>query len=361
MNSAEGIVPRSRQKFLLVEVARGLAALAVVFFHSNASADEYGGPYFQWMATLEHGVDFFFVLSGFIILTAHRQDIGNRTAVADYLKKRAIRLLPLLWLVVAGYTALRYFGGGAVYAEQIFRSLFPYPSLQPASPMVVWTLRHEIVFYLLFVALIYSRTLGLWIFALWTGAALVQLVLSLFGLAIGGIWSFWLSSYTLDFALGMGIAYLHGRRQFGQSALPLLAGILLLVGSLLTMEYAGFGRLGETDYVSPAATVGTLFLGLIFAIILHGLLRLEGRFTAPSYLVSLGSASYAIYLVHTPLNSILQRLVTYLPDQAIALGGGHIFLIVFGVVGGFVIYFTYERPVGIYLKTKLVKKKLATE
>ncbi len=177
-----------------MEVARGLAALAVVFFHSNASADEYGGPYIRWMATLEHGVDFFFVLSGFIILTAHRQEIGNRNAVGEYLKKRAIRLLPLLWLVVLGYAALRYFGGGAVYADQIFRSLFPYPSLEPASPLVVWTLRHEIVFYLLFVTLIYSRKLGLWVFTVWSVAALIQLVLSMFGYAVNGIWSFLLSS-----------------------------------------------------------------------------------------------------------------------------------------------------------------------
>ncbi len=155
----------------------------------------------------------------------------------------------------------------------------------------------------------------------------------------------------------MFIAYLHGKKQFSTSLFPLLAGVMLLVFSLLVMEYAGFGRLGEADYTSPAATAGTLLLGLIFALILHGLLRLESRFTAPRFLVLLGSASYAIYLVHTPFNSMLQRLVTYLPDQAIALGGGHMFLIFFGVIGGFVIYFTYERPMGRYLRKKLVKRR----
>ena len=64
-----------------LQAGRALAALAVVAFHlSTAFSDPRYGSHSIGQAFTRHGnlgVDFFFVLSGFIILNAHARDIGR--------------------------------------------------------------------------------------------------------------------------------------------------------------------------------------------------------------------------------------------------------------------------------------------
>jgi peptidoglycan/LPS O-acetylase OafA/YrhL len=97
---------------------RGLAAMAVVFQHYSVTA--------QWHAArpipslVPHGyvaVDFFFVLSGFILCYTHAQafERGEKGAYLDFMIRRAARLLPLqavtLGLVLlSGWASLWYLG-----------------------------------------------------------------------------------------------------------------------------------------------------------------------------------------------------------------------------------------------------------
>src|SRR5574343_121942 len=46
------------------------------------------------------GVDFFFVLSGFIIYHIHAKDIGQPQKITPYLLKRFIRLYSIFWVVM---------------------------------------------------------------------------------------------------------------------------------------------------------------------------------------------------------------------------------------------------------------------
>ncbi len=45
------------------------------------------------------GVDFFFVLSGFIILHVHAGDIGRPVRLGHYLQRRFTRVYPFYWVV----------------------------------------------------------------------------------------------------------------------------------------------------------------------------------------------------------------------------------------------------------------------
>ena len=342
-----------------VEMARGLAALFVVLFHANSSADEFGGPDFGWLTFGEHGVDFFFVLSGFIIALAHGRDIGMPSTGKPYVLKRAIRLLPPLWIIVIGWTCLRAVMGAPVDPGAVARSTLLYPSLAPTIPIVVWTLRHEMLFYLVFLVLIVRPGIGRALFAIWGIGAVAQLVLAAFGRPVLGIASFFLSTYTLDFMMGMGLGFLHRRHHFTARAWPLLAGIALTAALLVAGQVLAIKREGLSDYISLAATWWTLALGVGFAVTLHGLVRIEQRVKVPNVCVFLGAASYTIYLMHTIANSFTQRIVARLPDALKEAGIGHVVMVLAGIIVAVIFYRIVERPVTGYLRRMLVPRAAA--
>jgi len=337
-------------------MARGIAATMVVLFHANASADEFGGPAPGWLSFGEHGVDFFFVLSGFIIFAAHGDEIGEAKVGRSYLLKRGIRLLPLLWFVVLGWAALRAMMGLMPPLDVILRSMTLIPSLEPTLPNVAWTLRHEALFYLFFLVLLIRPAFGKALFALWFFAAALQLVLTLLGRPVTGVPSFFLSSFALDFLAGILVAVAHRGRAFSPTAMPLFLAIVALIIAFIVQQHFGIKRTGLSDYVSIAAEYWTLLLGLLFAFLLHGLLRIEKRWHVPEWLVVLGGASYAIYLVHTIANSLLQRIAIGLPSTLIAWGVGHMVLLLGGVMVGIIVHFLFEKPVTKALRTRLLPR-----
>lgn len=342
-------------KLLNVESARGLAALAVVMFHANAGmgtladiTDPTG-----LIALGEHGVDFFFVLSGFIIAYVHRDDIGRRSMFPSYVKKRLMRVYPLIWIVVIPWLALRMItGNGSGDADVIVTSLLLVPSLETPVPNVLWTLRHEILFYLAFGLLIVWRLPALWLIACCLLLSLLQVVLSLAGRPVEGLASLFLSAFNLQFAFGAAIGYFYQRGLSRTSLWPILFG-LVAVGIVLGIERAfGLHRLALLDYTSPVATGWTLVLGLAFALLLYGIVKLPATITAPRPLVMLGSASFAIYLSHVPVMTLCQRLVARLPPGPLHLGLGHAVLICASIAAGIGLHLAVERPVTQFLRQR---------
>src|SRR5271166_6887268 len=89
-------------KLLPLELCRGLAALLVACLHAGASIDKYYGYDIGVVHNFGAGVDFFFVLSGFVITYAHWRDIGRPERVKTYYIKRFLRIYPPYWIVTAG-------------------------------------------------------------------------------------------------------------------------------------------------------------------------------------------------------------------------------------------------------------------
>jgi peptidoglycan/LPS O-acetylase OafA/YrhL/Cdc6-like AAA superfamily ATPase len=339
----------------MIEMARGLAALAVVIFHANASSRFYGAPNFPWLRPFEYGVDFFFVLSGFVVMLAHRHDIGRPRQIIPYLTKRTIRLFPILWLVVLGVFALRVAAGAPSDIETLVRSLIPFPSLEQTLPQVIWTLRHELLFYAIFAVLILSRVLGTLVMAIWMVLVELQLYAALFASPVDGLTAFFLSTYHLDFVFGMALALINGKQKPSRSPILFLLGLTALLIFLAMRDDLGLSRLSQNDYVSPGATLGVFLTGALFAFIVHGLIKLEGiRIWRP--FVALGSASYVLYLVHTPVNSLVQRGVVRLPPELLEYGVGHALLVVSGVVASFAIHYAVERPLLVRLRRFLLPR-----
>lgn len=81
--------------FKSLQIGRAVAALLVVLHHATlGSLAFYGEAFDGFWGFGNIGVDFFFVLSGFIIYWAHKNDEAGRKSASRYWKKRFFRLYP---------------------------------------------------------------------------------------------------------------------------------------------------------------------------------------------------------------------------------------------------------------------------
>ena len=102
----------SKPRYEILDGLRGVAAMTVVAFHLFETYSK--GPDFQ---IVNHGylaVDFFFVLSGFVIGYAY-DDRWDRMSLGKFFKRRLIRLHPLVILGAVIGVLLFYFGDGPMF------------------------------------------------------------------------------------------------------------------------------------------------------------------------------------------------------------------------------------------------------
>ena len=148
-----------------VQALRGIAALAVVFWH----ASRYLGPYGSGIGGLVFapgaamGVDLFFLISGFIMFHTTRSGDGSWRAFADFAIKRAARIWPVWIIALICYLLLRidasYFTD-PVKLGWLAHSLLLIPTAGAPSDVppvygvpvlgVGWTLNYEMYFYAFF-------------------------------------------------------------------------------------------------------------------------------------------------------------------------------------------------------------------
>lgn len=83
----------NRSRFVVLDGARGIAALAVVLFHLYSGANSFFVHFFLF-------VDFFFVLSGFV-LAQTINGLGTYDAITKFLVNRFIRLAPMAYSAVS--------------------------------------------------------------------------------------------------------------------------------------------------------------------------------------------------------------------------------------------------------------------
>lgn len=154
---------------------RAVAAIMVAIFHANVfllPTGFYGGQTAGAVFNFGYaGVEFFFVLSGFIMLLVHRRDFGHAEQAGAFLKKRVLRIYPIYWLVLLFLLAI-YFaspGRGPDHAREpmaIVTSFLLWPTVQGPIMQVAWTLQHEMLFYLVFAVMILHLRIGIAVFGL---------------------------------------------------------------------------------------------------------------------------------------------------------------------------------------------------
>lgn len=338
-----------------LQQARGIAAMAVLAFHLSLTLElprYLGQEVFSGFTRRGNlGVDFFFVLSGFIIAFAHGQDIGHPDRLRNYLTRRFVRLFPVYWLYAGIFCSLVAMGFGTAVTLPDTSGRWISTALLirldnlafPIAP--AWTLVHEVAFYLVFAALIIWGRTGKAVFALWMLACLLLRP----DLDYDDMtpWSTYFSLLNLNFLIGMAAYYgwIHGRPRWIKSAFP--AGLAVLI-AIYVLESRGVPY--KVLQLAYAAAFGLLIAGA-------SALESAGQWpsaAATRLLDLIGDASYSIYLTHLAFLGLIAKIMIRFSAH-IKLPPELIYIVVFlGTVAcGCILHKLVERPLiracGAYL------------
>lgn len=294
----------------LVQAGRGIAAITVVFYHAATmyALPKYGGRevWNGWGEVGRHGVDFFFVLSGFIIFAAHEADIGRPSQLRRYVTRRLVRIYPVYWFYLIAFLAMAAIGlstAPIAHSPVNLVTAFTLIRLTPdKTPLwVAWTLFHEMVFYTIFTVLIVSRRWGIVAMSAWL--ALIIIMHATPGPDHPTFFSVIYDGLDAEFFLGILVAKTY--RSLSATA----AWTLLGVGSIGLLVAAA----GEHYYALDTVNrLYTLTYGVSCAAILAGIVALEmlGKLRSTRVLSWFGAATFSIYLAHSMAISIIYRFAS---------------------------------------------------
>ena len=325
----------AKQLINSLQVFRRLAALAVVVHHASVSTDAFvetvPASWFRLFSLGALGVDFFFVLSGFIIMHAHMQESSQPAAIKSYIAKRLARIFPAYWpigLTLLGlYAALPGMSASGGREFSYVSSILLLPADLPPALSVAWSLVHELLFYGVFMLWFITKR-AFW-FGLFLWAAVILAVTASGGST--GWLRYLFSMLNLEFMMGVVAATIYcGASQRYHAGIFVAWGSALAIAMLMMMH-------------SDKSMVVRLGFALGLAVLMLGVACWEQcrAICWPVSLLALGNGSYSIYLVHNPLVSMTQRLAGRLGmtwPLALLLG------VVLSIVCGYLYFLWLERP-----------------
>lgn len=347
---------------LRIELLDGLrfaAALAVMFYHlafrhwnaHQAGRIEY--PVLGHIAQYGYmGVDFFFMISGFVILMT-----ASRGGVRSFLSSRITRLYPAYWFcVTATFLFLLYWYEGAPQAPtfvaflvnlSMFQALFGIAHIDGSY----WTLTIELGFYGLILVVLQFRQMARidWILAVWLGAAIATDMYS--PLRTLGPWI--MAGWCHYFVAGA-LAYRMRVEPFRWYRLALFS-----LAYLQAARHAHWYMLLKQRLTGVAydAWVAQSIVALAFIVFL--LLAFHPVSFRHKALRPLGALTYPLYLIHGVIGTLL--LSNWIEQQQI-----NAWLALLTVIGGMLIaawgIHTYiERPLATRLRQMLAPQRTVGE
>ncbi|MFP2906224.1 acyltransferase family protein [Pyxidicoccus sp. 3LFB2] len=326
-DAAAAHTPLLKGHLPVLDGVRGLAVLLVVFFHTtHLSADNAVGKATWWLAGAGWmGVDLFFVLSGFLITGILWEAKGQPYYFRNFYMRRFLRIFPLYYLALAvSFLVLPALAGRLHLDDRIttegatwyllYLSNFYQLWGDTTHPIlgVVWSLAIEEQFYIvwpfLIAAVSYRGAIRLCL------ATIALALLTRVGLTVSG--ASLESTYVVTFARvdslamgallslalrhpeGRGLAAFRWMRPAVWAAVPVVLAMVVL-------------PVGDT-YELLKRTVGYTAIAILFAVAVYKAVAAAPgtwlhRFFASKLLRTYGKYSYAIYLIHSPLDAILRR------------------------------------------------------
>lgn len=306
-----------------IDGLRAIAIIPVILFHARVPG--FGGGFL--------GVDVFFVISGYLITSLIGREIFDRSfTYLSFWERRARRLLPPMFLVVAVSSAVAYLillpeelkaFGQSVVSISLFSSnvyfwlkagYFDAPA-QTVPLLHTWSLAVEEQFYLLFPAVL----IGI---AAWKPRSRVFVVTGI-GLASFAISVWWIHSspsaayYLLpsrawELMLGATLALM---RESRANLLPPRAIDALLVVGMTLVVIPVFLYTEATPFPGFAALVPCLGTALIIWV--GDGKNHVGRLLDNRAMVFVGQLSYSLYLWHWPI-LVFFAMVSEQPLQSLS-------------------------------------------
>jgi exopolysaccharide production protein ExoZ len=347
-----------------LQALRGIAAALVVVHHLRDILAQ------SWPAVKDvqlgaAGVDIFFVLSGVVIaLSEARREPDLR----GFAVRRIVRVVPNYWAILA-VIGLMLLAGlspvGIQATDGTFENLTKSAAFIPFErahgaimPLlgVGWTLNYEMFFYLVFAALIWlpagMRTVVL---------LAVMLALVTLGRVIqpeGVLARFYTNPILLEFAAGVMLAtwWMYHRKTRLDRWMGIGLCVVGCIGLLLAARPEGFEQLMPERALIFGIPAVLIVAGTMLAE--SGGARLTGRFWA-----LMGAASYAVYLSHTLVLQIVEKVANALG----LLSGSTVVVLAVAVAGfvashviGYMFYAKFEEPVKQFLSRRFVPTRRTT-
>jgi peptidoglycan/LPS O-acetylase OafA/YrhL len=315
---------------------RGIFALWVLLFHLN-SWSPYGVKVIPVIDRGYLAVDFFFVLSGFILANAHGATFVAAYSWLDYAQfawKRFGRIFPLHWTVLIFYTVGLVALGINLYwwvyiageALLIHRWNIGYTSITPLNPPD-WSISTEWAANLLFPGFVWAALRGGNLRALSLGIITVFILLYIAAE----------KNWTLNVA-------------YANSWLPLLRCFSEFSAGLLVFRWRKYLTIVSSDSAITiilfamicAAWLGVDLISVPLEVaLIAGLARNNGYLSelfSKKILQLFGKISFSIYLIQIPVILIFRRIAEIFPKYGILI---YVCGTLTGVIG--ISYFTYYQ------------------
>jgi exopolysaccharide production protein ExoZ len=315
-----------------VQMLRGLAATMVVFYHIGLwETKSFGSKLVtpEFLKAGDGGVDIFFVISGFIMIFITQERLASRSEQARFLCRRFARVFPPYWIVSFALLLLwlrkpELFNNYYHNRVDIWRSFLLLP--QSVTPLlgVGWSLIHEVYFYVVVSGILVMGLLGrATLLGTWF---LIVLLANASGLSesVAGlpVLQVVLSPFSLEFQLGAAVALTC--KGVAALRLPTWLFVIAAFTGIIALYVAGQFMPFSGVYPDNNSLIRVGFYGITSFVLVLSMVQVDlaGVARAPAWGVLLGDASYALYLVHTPVINAVYKVAASInphPGSAAAL------------------------------------------
>jgi peptidoglycan/LPS O-acetylase OafA/YrhL len=324
-----------QDRIVILDFYRFLAAYGVAVYHIS----EFSGRTISFTQDFGIFVDFFFVLSGFVIGRNYFETASTPAEILRFIQKRFARIYPLYFVTLLAFVSI-YLAGFSTHPENYKTSsiiaqllMVQQWQLNPPLPLnfPAWSISAEWAMYLLFPMLaLIGRKIGNAFLLIVAGASAVCIWVLLergvvhapFFTALKALPTFTIGVAISQMQLKIRSGAVVGAAVFGASIalMTLHAPMVLIIAMLI-----GTVALTAADPF-PAQT--------------------------PAVLGILGDLSYSIYMIHALCYSIAYKLLAakVAPDKPVVFG---VIISVCVVLFSFPVFYLFENPARRFLsKTK---------
>lgn len=347
------------KKFKLLHVYRGIAAILVALFHLTLVYDQrfHYQVFFNIFKGGFVGVDFLFVLSGFILFWSYRHDFKNIKKVKNYFIKRFIRVYPPYWAVILiitliytiiGKNIMKSFGMDIPY---ILKTITLFPQW-PVMIAPVWSLSYEIFFYIL---------LGCCLMWLTKKQTLVFFLLYI--VLLMGINFFLrlppfyipLDHFMLEFLFGALAGHIASQKEKG-SNLFIYLFFYLIIFTIISIWFIYY----IFDFGSAwPAYIRPFTFGIPFALLSLCSVWIEKRqpLNIPWLFLFGGDISYPLFLIHATLISFIAIFLSdYLKvSNQVAIGLSVFPIILITILTSWLFHNYIEKPLLLFTRRLLLR------